>query len=34
MENEIKAEKQGVIKSIKVNEGDTVLQGDLLIEME
>lgn len=34
MENEIKAEKDGVVKAIKVNLGDAVLQGDVLIEME
>ena len=34
MENMIKAEKEGVIKSIKVKNGDSVLQGDLLIEIE
>ena len=33
MENEVLAEKDGTIKSIKVNVGDTVLQGDLLAEM-
>ena len=33
MENEIKAEKDGVVKAIKVNLGDAVLQGDVLIEM-
>ena len=34
MENLIKAEKEGTIKSIKVQVGDSVLQGDVLIEME
>ncbi|MDA3880661.1 MAG: biotin/lipoyl-binding protein [Prolixibacteraceae bacterium] len=33
MENNILAEKDGVVSSIKVKEGDAVLQGDLLIEM-
>jgi biotin carboxyl carrier protein len=33
MENEVLAEKDGTIKSIKVSVGDTVLQGDLLAEM-
>ncbi len=33
MENLIKAEKDGVVKSIKVQNGDSVLQGDLLIEI-
>ena len=34
MENLIKAEKDGVIKSVKVQAGDSVLQEDVLIEME
>lgn len=34
MENSILAEKDGTIKSIKVNQGQAVLQGDLLIEIE
>ena len=34
MENEIKAEKDGIVKSIKVNQGDSVLQEDVLIEIE
>jgi len=33
MENMIKAEKDGVVKTIKVQNGDSVLQGDLLIEI-
>lgn len=33
MENNVLAEKDGVIKEIKVNVGDAVLQGDVLIEM-
>jgi len=33
MENLIKAEKDGVVKSIKVEAGQSVLQGDLLIEI-
>lgn len=33
MENEIKAEKDGIVKVIKVKEGDTVLQSDVLMEM-
>jgi biotin carboxyl carrier protein len=33
MENNVLAEKDGVVSSIKVKEGDAVLQGDLLIEM-
>ena len=34
MENLIKAEKGGVIKTVKVQKGDSVLQGDVLIEIE
>jgi len=34
MENNVLAEKDGKIKSIKVNEGDSVLQNDLLAEIE
>lgn len=34
MENLIKAEKDGTIKSVKVQGGYSVLQGDVLIEME
>ncbi|MBK9292298.1 MAG: biotin/lipoyl-binding protein [Bacteroidetes bacterium] len=34
MENNLLAEKDGIIKVVKVNLGDNVLQGDLLIEME
>jgi len=34
MENTILAEKVGRIKSIKVKPGDTVLQDDVLIELE
>jgi len=33
MENMIKAEKDGIVKTIKVQNGDSVLQGDLLIEI-
>lgn len=33
MENNVLAEKDGVVKTIKVNVGDAVLQGDVLIEM-
>jgi len=33
MENEILAEKDGKVKSIKVHVGDSVLQGDLLAEL-
>lgn len=34
MENEVLAEKDGTIASIKVNVGDAVLQDDLLIEIK
>jgi biotin carboxyl carrier protein len=33
MENNINADKEGVIKSIKVKTGDSVLEGDILIEI-
>ena len=33
MENNINADKDGVIKSIKVGKGDSVLEGDILIEI-
>lgn len=33
MENDVLAEKDGIVKSVKVNAGDTVLQGDVLIEI-
>ena len=33
MENNVLAEKDGVVKTIKVKEGQAVLQGDVLIEM-
>lgn len=34
MENNLKAEKNGKIKAIKVNVGDTVMEGDVLAEIE
>lgn len=34
MENNILAEHSGVVKSLMVRKGDTVLQGDLLLEIE
>ena len=34
MENNVLAEKDGTISSIRVNEGDSVLQNDLLAEIE
>lgn len=33
MENEILAEKEGTIKTIKVQPGDSVLEGDVLMEI-
>jgi len=33
MENDIMAEKEGVIKAIKVSVGDTILQNDVLFEI-
>lgn len=33
MENNINADKAGVVKSIKVKAGDSVLEGDVLIEI-
>jgi len=34
MENNIQAEKEGIIKTLQVKEGEAVLQGDLLAEIE
>ncbi len=34
MENKLLSEKGGIVKSIKVNAGDNVLQGDVLLEIE
>ena len=34
MENNILSEIDGTIKSIKVSEGESVLQGDVLLEIE
>lgn len=34
MENNVLAEKDGIVKSIKVAVGDAVLQNDVIIEME
>jgi len=34
MENNIFAEKSGTVKTVKVGVGDTVMQGDILIEIE
>jgi biotin carboxyl carrier protein len=33
MENNINADKAGIVKSLKVKTGDSVLEGDLLIEI-
>ncbi len=33
MENKIRSEKDGVVESVKVNPGLSVLQGDILIEL-
>jgi len=34
MENKIQSEKAGIVKSIKVKEGDNILQDDVLLEIE
>ncbi|MEI6638943.1 MAG: acetyl-CoA carboxylase biotin carboxyl carrier protein subunit [Chlorobium sp.] len=34
MENNIFAEKPGIVKTVRVAVGDTVMQGDILIEIE
>ena len=34
MENEIKADRDGVISSIQINKGDTVQDGDTLVTIE
>lgn len=34
MENKLVSEKEGVIKSVKVNAGESILQGDVLLEIE
>lgn len=33
MENNIEADKEGVIKSVKIQKGDSVMEGDVLIEI-
>jgi biotin carboxyl carrier protein len=33
MENSVNADKEGKILSIKIKQGDSVLEGDLLIEI-
>jgi len=34
MENKLLSEKEGVVKAVKANVGDNVLQGDVLLEIE
>jgi biotin carboxyl carrier protein len=34
MENDIVSDKPGIVKSIKVKEGETVDTGDVLVELE
>lgn len=34
MENDIRAERAGVVKEIRVKEGDAVLEGDVLVVLE
>ena len=34
MENNVMAEKEGTVKTIRVKVGDNVLQNDVLIELE
>ena len=34
MENQLVSERDGIVKSIKVNAGDSILQGDVLLEIE
>jgi biotin carboxyl carrier protein len=33
MENNINADKEGIISAIKVNTGDSVLEGEALVEI-
>lgn len=33
MENNISADKEGIVKSVKVKKGDSVLEGDILVEI-
>lgn len=33
MENNINADKEGIVKSVKVKKGDSVLEGDILVEI-
>jgi biotin carboxyl carrier protein len=34
MENKLLSEKEGVVTSVNVNVGDTVLQDDVLLELD
>lgn len=34
MENNVLAEKSGVVKNVRIKEGDSVMQGDLMMEIE
>jgi len=34
MENLVLAERDGIVKKLKVQVGDSVLQGDVLVEIE
>lgn len=34
MENNLLSEKEGIVKSVKVTTGDSILQGDVLLEIE
>ncbi len=34
MENNINADKDGIVKSVQILKNDTVLEGDILIELE
>jgi len=34
MENDVLSEKDGIVRTIRVKAGDTVLQGDVLVEIE
>jgi biotin carboxyl carrier protein len=34
MENNVLAEKGGIVKNIKIKQGDSVMQGDLMMEIE
>jgi biotin carboxyl carrier protein len=34
MENNLASEREGTVKSVNVNAGDSILQGDVLLEIE